>query len=86
MFQSIWTIFRELMFVLTKVTLLKILPLKYSVKILSVSWFRLCVYPVLCGVRLTSPISKLDDENTAGYVYSCRMIVRKNCDHLPAED
>jgi hypothetical protein len=40
--------------VLTKVTLLKILPLKYSVKILSVSWFRLCVYPVLCGVRLVS--------------------------------
>jgi hypothetical protein len=38
--------------VLTKVTLLKILPLKYSVKILSVWWFRLCVYPVLCGVRL----------------------------------
>jgi hypothetical protein len=50
MFRSIWTIFRELMLVLTKVTLFKILPLKYSVKILSVSWFRLCVYPVLCGV------------------------------------
>jgi hypothetical protein len=50
MFQSIWTIFRELMLVLTKVTLLTILPLKYSVKILSVSWFRLCVYPVMCGV------------------------------------
>jgi hypothetical protein len=39
MFQSIWTIFRELMLVLTKVTPFKILPLKYSVKILSVLWF-----------------------------------------------
>jgi hypothetical protein len=59
MFQSIWTIFRELMLVLTKVTLLKILPLKFSVKILSVSWFRLCVYPVLCGVRLKRHLGRL---------------------------
>jgi hypothetical protein len=64
MFQSIWTIFRELMLVLTKVTLLKILPLKYSVKILSVSWFRLCVYPMLCGVRL-----RLTPHST-GYTHS----------------
>jgi hypothetical protein len=32
MFQSIWTIFRELMLVLAKVTLFEILPLKYKVK------------------------------------------------------
>jgi hypothetical protein len=43
---------QELMLVLAKVTLFEISPLKYNVKILSVSWFRLGVYPVLCGVRL----------------------------------
>jgi hypothetical protein len=37
--------------VLAKVTLFQILPLKCSVKRFSVPWFRLCVYPVLCGVR-----------------------------------
>jgi hypothetical protein len=52
MFQSIWTIFRELTLVLAKVTLFEILPLKCSVKRFSMSWFRLCVYPVLCGVCL----------------------------------
>jgi hypothetical protein len=46
MFQSIWTIFRELTLVLVKVTLFEILLLKFSVKRFSVSWFR------LCGVRL----------------------------------
>jgi hypothetical protein len=62
MFRSIWTIFRELMLVLTKGTLLKILPLKYSVKILSVSWYRLWVYPLLCGVSLTP--------HSTGYTHS----------------
>jgi hypothetical protein len=41
MFQSIWTIFRELTLVLAKVTLFEILPLKCSVKRFSVPWFRL---------------------------------------------
>jgi hypothetical protein len=44
------------MLVLTQVTLLKILPLKYSVKILSVWLFR------LCGVRLTP--------HSTGYTHS----------------
>jgi hypothetical protein len=49
MFQSIWTIFREPTLVLAKVALFQILPLKCSVKRFSVLWFRLYVYPVLCG-------------------------------------
>jgi hypothetical protein len=40
------------MLVFAKVTLFEILPLKYKVKRFSVSWFGLCVYPVLCGVRI----------------------------------
>jgi hypothetical protein len=41
MFQSIWTIFRELTLVFAKVKLFQILPLKCSVKRFSVPWFRL---------------------------------------------
>jgi hypothetical protein len=62
MFQSIWTVFREPMLVLAKVKLFQILPLKCSVKRFSVMWFRLCVYPVLCGVRLTP--------HSTGYTHS----------------
>jgi hypothetical protein len=44
------------MLVLAKVTLFEILPLKYNVKRFSVSCFGLCVYPVLCGVRLVRAV------------------------------
>jgi hypothetical protein len=36
--------------------------------------------------EVSSPTSNLEDENPAGYVRFCRMILRKNCDHLPLVD
>jgi hypothetical protein len=66
MFQSIWTNFREPTLVLAKVTLFSDLPLKCSVKRFSVLWFRLCVYPVLCGVRLTPHSTGLPEDGPYG--------------------
>jgi hypothetical protein len=50
---SIWTIFRELMLVLAKVTIFEILPLKYNVKrIFSV------VVRAVCALYFNGKISK----------------------------
>jgi hypothetical protein len=90
MFQSIWTIFKEPTLVLAKVTLFQILPLKCSVKRFSVPWFRLCVYPVLCGVRLQSIWtetcrSKYTDVLTVNFEHfiwliNCAFVGQKNFD------